>query len=122
MKHWAIKDSDLKLHLSKDTDRFVATWIKKNKLSEEAIAVLEKGKEVYKIFYSHLNNLPTNKLKIETWDAGWYQIRRCLTDNNIGVDMINELKELNKKLSEKILPKIEEYGFLDKDEVYEEIS
>ena len=73
------------------------------------------------MFYSNLNQMATHKLKISNWDSGWYQIRRCLTEHNIGIDKIEELKRLNVNLANKILPKIEEYGFLDKDEVYEEI-
>lgn len=119
LKHWEIKDPDFKLQISTDTDRFVATWLIKNKLSEDATVLLEKGKDVYKLFYSNLNNLSTHKFKIGTWDAGWYQIRRCMTESNIGIDELNELKKLHQKLGEKIFPKIEEFGFLDKDEVYE---
>ena len=118
---WEIRDADFKLQIGNDEDRFVAKWLKGKKLSIEAKDVLEKGKEVYKEFYANLNNMATHRLKIDSWDAGWYQIRRCMIDHNIGTDKIEELKELNLKLANKILPKIEEYGFLDKDEVYEEI-
>ena len=121
IKRWEIKDPDFKLQMSTDTDRFVAAWLKNKKLSNAASQVFENAKEVYKLFYSSLNTLATHKLKIETWDAGWYQIRRCMTDSNIGIDLINELKQLNQILADKIFPKIEMYGFLDKDEVYDEI-
>ena len=65
--------------------------------------------------------MATHKLKITTWDVGWYQIRRCLTEHNIATDELKELNIANEKLAAKILPKIEEYGFLDRDEVYENI-
>ncbi|MBK7104798.1 MAG: hypothetical protein IPH62_05900 [Ignavibacteriae bacterium] len=65
--------------------------------------------------------MATQKYKITNWDSGWYQIRRCLIEHNIGNDKIDELKKLNSDLAVKILPQIEEYGFLDRDEVYEEI-
>jgi hypothetical protein len=119
IKNWTINDPDFKLEMAKDTDRFVATWIKKHKFSSEALNVIEKAKEVYKIFYSNLNNLPTHKLKIDSWDAGWYQVRRCMTDSNIGIDEIKILKDANQELANKILPLIEDYGFMDKDEVYD---
>jgi len=90
-------------------------------LSEKAKNVISKAKEVYKFFYSHLNEIATHSWKIDTWDAGWYQIRRCLTKHNFGADEFNELKIAADELAYKILPQIEEFGFLDKDEVYEEI-
>jgi hypothetical protein len=105
--------------MSLDADRFVSNWIKSNQFSKEALDVLLKGKEIYQHFYSNLNLLPINKFKIETWDAGWYQIRRCLTENGMAIDLLNELKNLNNILAMKINSKIEYYGFLDKDEIFE---
>ncbi len=104
-----------------DEDRFVANWIANNELSEEAKEVLEKGKEIYKFYFSHLNQMVTHNLKIDSWDAGWYQIRRCLANHNLGTDEIEAARKSNENLANKILPQIEEFGFLDKDEVYEEI-
>ena len=95
-------------------------WIKTNQLSTEALNVLSKAKEVYKAFYSNLNILDTHRLKINTWDAGWYQIRRCLTENHTAIDLINDLRDQNNILASKINSKIEFYGFLDKDEIYED--
>jgi hypothetical protein len=119
MKTWIIKEPDFKMQMSLDADRFVSNWIKSNQFSKEALDVLLKGKEIYQHFYSNLNLLPINKFKIETWDAGWYQIRRCLTENGMAIDLLNELKNLNNILAMKINSKIEYYGFLDKDEIFE---
>jgi hypothetical protein len=121
LKEWDLKDTDFKQQLSIDENRFVANWIKKNELSKEARIVLEKGKEVYKFFYSHLNEMVTHNWKIDTWDVGWYQIRRCLDEHNLGMEVLRELKKASNELANKILPQIEEFGFLDKDEVYEDI-
>lgn len=121
LKNWEIKDPDFRVQLTKDENRFVANWLKDRQLSKEAQEVLIKGKEVYKLYFSSLNQMSTHKWRIGTWDAGWYQIRRCLNEHNLGMDEIEALKKANDKLAEKILPKIEEFGFLDKDEVYEEI-
>jgi hypothetical protein len=120
MKTWVIKDSDFKQQMSVDADRFVSKWMQKNSLSPEALNVLLKAKEIYKVFYANLNVLSTRKLKIETWDAGWYQIRRCLSEHNLATDILTEVKNLNNLLASKINDKIEYYGFLDKDELYEE--
>jgi hypothetical protein len=118
---WVIKEPDFIQQMQNDQNRFVSVWLTQNVLSEEALRVIEKAKVVYKLFYSNLHQMATNKWKIETWDAGWYQIRRCLTEHNIAQDEIKELNIANQVLANKILPKIEEYGFLDKDEVYDEV-
>jgi hypothetical protein len=105
----------------RDENRFVADWISNTDLSDEAKLVLEKSTVVYKLFYANLNQMATNKWKIDSWDTGWYQIRRCMTEHNIGSSELKELSKVNEKLACKILPQIEEFGFLDKDEVYDEI-
>lgn len=121
IKYWDIKDTDFKQQLVKDENRFVSDWLSKNELSDEAKLVIDTAKAVYKLFYSSLNQMATNKWKISSWDAGWYQIRRCLTEHNLGADEIKFLSKANENLANKILPLIEEFGFLDQDEVYGEI-
>lgn len=88
-------------------DRFAALWIKKHRdeLSAEALAVLEAARTIYKRFYSELERLDVARWKIESWDAGWYQIRMSL-----GATLNLE------ELSAKLLPQIYELGFL-RDEV-----
>lgn len=121
LKKWEIKDPDFRQQISVDENRFVAKWLKNSELSEEAKEVLKKAKEVYKFFYSHINEMATQNWKIENWDSGWYQIRRCLNEHNFATEELNELKKASDDLANKILPQIEEFGFLDKDEVYEEV-
>lgn len=118
---WDINDSGFKLQIVNDENRFVADWLTKHDLSDAAKEVMDKAKTIYKIYFASLNQMATNKWKIETWDAGWYQIRRCLTEHNLATDELKELSKANEKLANKILPQIEEFGFLDKDEVYDEI-
>ena len=79
--------------------------------------VLEQAKIVYKLFYANLHQMVTHKWKIDTWDAGWYQIRRCLKEHNLATDELKEVGKANEKLADKIRPQIEAYGFLDKDEI-----
>ena len=121
IKHWNIKAPDFKLQIANDQNRFVAKWLSKNELSSEAKDVLDKAKTVYKYFYANLHQMVTNKWKIDTWDAGWYQIRRCLAEHHLATDEIAELYKASERLANKIFPQIEEYGFLDKDEVYDNI-
>ena len=121
VKTWEVKEPDFRIQMTTDEDRFAANWIANNELSEEAEEVLSKGKEVYKLFFSNLNQMVTHNLKIDSWDAGWYQIRRCLAEHNLGTDEIEVVRKANETLANKILPQIEEFGFMDKDEVYEEV-
>jgi len=121
LKSWEVKDPDFRQQLTNDQNRFVANWIKNSEISEKARKLLDNGKKVYKFFFSHLNEMATHSWKIDTWDAGWYQIRRCLNEHNLGMDELNELKIASDELANKVLPQIEEFGFLDKDEVYEDI-
>jgi hypothetical protein len=121
IKHWEVKDPDFRLQIVKEENRFVAEWLTKNDLSVDAKQVIEKAKLVYKFFYANLNQMATNAWKIDTWDAGWYQIRRCLTEHNLAANEIKELNKANEQLANKILPLIEEFGFLDRDEVYDSI-
>ena len=109
---WKISDSEISLTTAKDEDRFLANWISKQNLSTESKELLEKGKEIYKFYFENLNQLRTPKFKIETWDAGWWQIRNALQDVNLAADLFNELKILHNKLKEKILPEIEKYKFI----------
>jgi len=121
IKRWDVKDANFRQQLAKDQNRFAADWLSENKLSDEAESVMEAGEAVYQLFYSNLNQMATAKWKIDTWDVGWYQIRRCLTEHRLAADELKKLSKANEQLAHKILPQIEEFGFLDKDEVYGEI-
>ena len=112
IKNWQITDSDIALTITNSEDRFVAQWIAKQQLSAEALLVIASAKAVYQLYYLQLNQLRTNKYKIQTWDAGWWQIRNVLTDANLAEDLLTELKNAHNNLRDKILPQIYEYGFL----------
>ena len=114
VKRWNILDKEIVQSLSSAENRFVANWLNKEELSSEAEEVLTKGKKVYKFFFEHFTELNTHKYKIHTWDAGWWQIRSALNDQNLGKELLDELKEAHNRLKEKIHPLIFEYGFLTK--------
>ncbi|HRO41797.1 MAG TPA: hypothetical protein PL009_03130 [Flavipsychrobacter sp.] len=121
LKRWEVTDADFRIELTNDEDRFVAQWLAKNELSEEARHVLNKAKAVYKIYFANLKSMVTGKWKIATWDAGWYQIRQCLKEHHLAADELADLSIAHNALAGKLLPQIEEYGFLDKDEVYDKV-
>lgn len=93
-------------------DRFVAIYIEENKkyLSKEAIDLLEKGKELYKFFYSNIDSINKEKFKILLFDVGFWQIRKSLKDAKIGVSLLKEIKYYRDVLRENILK--ESYKFI----------
>ncbi|MDD5360561.1 MAG: hypothetical protein PHN88_00400 [Ignavibacteria bacterium] len=113
LKKWEIADADIKSSMYRDEDRYVANWISKNKISKESETIYEIGKNIYQVFYKELNVLNTTKFKIQIWDAGWWQIRNALKDQNMAQELFIRLKEAHDSLKEKLLPKIYEYGFLN---------
>lgn len=118
LRGWEIRDPDMVLHLSNDTDRYAAVWLKNRRLTTLSTKVLKKAETVYKIFYANLHRIRTSAFRIDNWDAGWYQIRRSMADTNIGTAEISELRLANDVLAEGILPRIYDFGFVDRNEVY----
>ncbi|MDQ7059020.1 MAG: hypothetical protein Q9N62_11640 [Ghiorsea sp.] len=96
----------------------MATWLHNKTLSPEATMLLKAGKEVYKLYFSLLHELPTAPFKIQTWDAGWTQIRKSLADRNKASEELEQVKQARNILAAKIEPHIYQYGFLDEDEIY----
>jgi len=110
---WDITDTDIRRTLkADDKDRFVASWLHQHTLSKEAQAVMDIGQKIYKSYFNALNQLPTSKYKIEFWDAGWWQIRKAMAEVNLASDQFNQLKEAHNALKSKLLPVIDDYGFI----------
>jgi hypothetical protein len=105
-----IADSDIESSCRRLKNTFVADWLLSQKLSPQAKKVLEAAKQVYAFFYGNLDLLRTPKFKIETFDAGWWQIRMALQDAKRGEDELVEVKILHDKLKAKLLVQLEEYG------------
>jgi hypothetical protein len=74
--------------------------------------VLQTGRQIYQFYFENLSQLPTTKFKIESWDAGWWQIRNALGEVNLGSELFKRLKTQHGELREKILPQIFDYKFL----------
>jgi hypothetical protein len=112
IKCWQISDPDIRQSLMSAEDTFVCTWLSKQELSAEAKDLLNLGEELYRLYFANLNQLRTTKFKIETWDAGWYQIRMALKNANIAEDELNKIKESHRILRRKILLQLVEYGII----------
>ncbi|MFA5097910.1 MAG: hypothetical protein WC490_04710 [Candidatus Margulisiibacteriota bacterium] len=110
---WDIPDKDIIESIKKDeTDRFVANWLSEHHLSKEAKEVLKIGRSIYKLYFESFNQLATAQFKIEWWDAGWWQIKKALQDQNLGNELFLQLAEAQDKLKDKLLPEIIDYGFV----------
>lgn len=95
-------------------DRYVYKLLQGITLSEEAQAVLDKAREIVRKTFKFrpLFNEEHENYQINTFDAGWYQIKALAKE--YAKDDLEQFKTLYKKLSEKMLPMVYELGFLRK--------
>jgi hypothetical protein len=103
VKKWEISDSDISRSLTLDTDdRFVAKWLAERKLDSASEKLLEIGQKIYKSFFANFKDLPTAKYKVEHWDAGWWQVRRCLVEAGLETERLDEVEQIKKQLGAEI--------------------
>jgi hypothetical protein len=95
-------------------DRYVYNLLQGITLSDEAQAVLDKAREIVRKTFKFrpLFNEEHENYQINTFDAGWYQIKALAKE--YAKEDLEEFKTLYKKLSEKMLPMVYELGFLRK--------
>ena len=79
--------------------------------------MIDAAREMYKEFYEKSALLNTNKYNVGAWDAGLYQIKACLTDEEYNLDndyssFTTALKSAMKALETKIDEEKKLYGFL----------
>lgn len=93
---------------------FMSNYIAKLKLSSEAKAVMNEGREIWGKY--HAAQFPKkirDEFKLNRPDVGWYQIRKALnaSSENEDVDFL-PFKEAYETLSNKLRPQVYELGFL----------
>ena len=113
---WKCAEPSLISTTAHDEDRFAAKWLKSHELSPEAIAVLDAARPIWQTFYANIDDINLHKFRIETWDVGWYQIRKSLEDAALLDD--RNFRAAFDRLSEKLLPQIYSLGFLRDEVVY----
>ena len=102
-KGWKISDSDITRSFKADSeDRFMATWLATQKLDSEETALLEIGRQIYEAFFADFKDLPTSKYKVAHWDAGWWQIKRCLVEAGLQSERFAQIEEMKKQIGAKI--------------------
>ena len=113
VKKWEVSDSDITRSLKADTeDRFITKWIAGQKLDAASEELLELGREIYQTFFKEFKNLPTAKYKVEHWDAGWWQIKRCLVEAGLEGERFERIEELKKKIGAKICDEAMRLGII----------
>ena len=93
-------------------DRFAAGWLARHALSAEAMAVVAAGEAVFRDCFEPLNLLRTAKFKLQSWDAGWWQVRSALADRGLGGESLTALKAAHDALRSKLDPAVKALGFL----------
>jgi len=112
IKKWTIADNNIALQIAMAKNTFVSEYLRKQTLSNEAKDLLNAGREIYRFYFENINQLRTSKFKIETWDAGWWQIRMALNDQNFAEELFSTQKDKHNLLKTKILPQLTEYGII----------
>ena len=103
LKKWEVSDSDISRSLEQDAaDRFVAGWLAEQNLDSACARLLEVGLAIYEVFFERFKDLPTAKYKVEHWDAGWWQIKRCLVEAGLEKQRLKEIEEIKQQLGAEI--------------------
>ena len=95
-------------------ERFVYKKLQTVTLSPDAQAVLDKATELVKSSFKYRKqfNQEHPEYHINTWDAGWYQIKGMLKQYD--PEGLKQFNELYKKLEDRMRPLVYELGFLYK--------
>ena len=103
---------DIQLHSGKE--RFVYKKLQEVALSPDAQAVLDKATELLKSSFKYRSefNQKHPEYHINTWDAGWYQIKGLLKEYD--KQGLEEFNKLYKQFEDRMRPLVYELGFLYK--------
>lgn len=96
---------------------FMVRYMADKQFSNEAKVVLEEGKKLWKAYFEHTDNRDVrDELKLNRPDVGWYQVRKALQARNASSEYppvsFDPFEAAYQALSEKLRPKVFEYGFL----------
>jgi len=96
---------------------FMVQYLADKSLSEEAKAVLDAGRELWKTYFSETDvHVVREEYKLNRPDVGWYQIRNALAARNKSGDYqpinFEPFEAAYKALGDKLRPQVYELGFL----------
>ena len=72
--------------------------------------MVDEARSIHETFCARMSELDLKRFKIETWDAGWYQVRGVLKAAGLLDD--KDFRAEHERLRQKLLPQIYELGFL----------
>ena len=93
-------------------DRFVYNKLQQIKLSDDAIEILDMSKEliINSIEFRKIMSQDYPEYYLNTWDAGWYQIKLILKEYM--KDELNKFKDLYKNFEHRMREGVYKFGFL----------
>ncbi|MFC3050602.1 hypothetical protein [Kordiimonas pumila] len=96
---------------------FMAQYLVDKKLSFEALAVLDAGRDLWQEYFSKTDvHSVRDELKLNRPDVGWYQVRNALKKRNESGDYVtidfSLFENAYKTLSQKLRPQVYSLGFL----------
>ena len=112
LRQWRHADADISLQLCTAEDRFAALWLLRHPLSADSMAVVAAGEAVFRECFEQLHQLRAGNFKIQSWDAGWWQVRGALSERGMGAQALATLKETHEALRSKLTPAVDAFGFL----------
>ena len=96
---------------------FMAQYLADKTLSEEAQALLDAGRQLWKSYFAHTDvRTVREQFKLNRPDVGWYQIRNALAERNKSGDTapvnFTPFETAYETLTEKLRPQVFTLGFL----------
>lgn len=96
---------------------FMVRYLSGKKLSKESQAVLNAGRDLWKVYFSRVDvHSVREELKLNRPDVGWYQIRNAIKRRNESGDDLTvdfgEFESAYKNLTQKLVPQVFNLGFL----------
>lgn len=96
---------------------FMVQYMADKKFSNEALAVLSQGRELWRAYFSETDvHSVRDEFKLNRPDVGWYQIRNALKKRNESGDYppvdFTKFEQAYEILTEKLRPQVYELGFL----------
>jgi hypothetical protein len=96
---------------------FMVQYIADKTFSEEAKAVLDAGRDLWKAYFAHTDvRSVRDEYKLNRADVGWYQIRNALKKRNESGDTVPvsfaAFESAYESLAEKLRPQVFSLGFL----------
>jgi len=93
-------------------DRYVYQQLQQRTFSPDAQAVLDKAIELTRLSFPFRKDADP-KFHLNSWDAGWYQIRMGILKEHFPNEYL-EFRELLLALRKRMAPLVYELGFLKK--------